>query len=50
MQNTYKRHFDVQGEVEVTKMQGNERRRLGFLAEGAFFGESPVTISEEACL
>lgn len=32
----------VSGEVEVTEKQGNEPRRLGFLAEGAFFGESPV--------
>ena len=31
-----------QGECEVTEMQGGVRRRLGFLAEGAFFGETPV--------
>ena len=46
MQTTYKQRFGVQGEVEVTEMQGNEQRRLGFLAEGAFFGETPVIVPE----
>jgi len=30
------------GEVEVTKGRGGERKRLGFLSEGSFFGENPV--------
>ena len=30
------------GEVEVTKGRGNNRKRLGFLSEGSFFGENPV--------
>jgi CRP-like cAMP-binding protein len=32
----------VKGEVEVTEKHGKEVVRLGFLAEGAFFGEAPV--------
>eukprot|EP01044_Picomonas_judraskeda_P014604 COSAG03_NODE_2344_length_2865_cov_3.052422_4_plen_234_part_00 len=31
--------------MEVTETIEEERRRLGFLAEGAFFGESPVRTS-----
>ena len=34
-----------QGEVEVTETIGEERRQLGFLGDGAFFGESPVRTS-----
>ena len=32
----------LKGEVEVTEKRGKEIVRLGFLAEGAFFGEAPV--------
>lgn len=32
----------LKGEVEVTEKHGRETVRLGFLAEGAFFGEAPV--------
>ena len=32
----------IKGEVEVSERHGSEIVRLGFLAEGAFFGEAPV--------
>ena len=32
----------IKGEVEVSERHGTEITRLGFLAEGAFFGEAPV--------
>eukprot|EP01048_Picozoa_sp_COSAG05_P011647 COSAG05_NODE_1112_length_5856_cov_11.397082_2_plen_976_part_00 len=32
----------MSGEVEVTERRGNNDERLGFLSEGAFFGEAPV--------
>ena len=32
----------LKGEVEVSQRRGSEVVRLGFLAEGAFFGEAPV--------
>lgn len=32
----------MSGEVEVTERRGQENMRLGFLSEGAFFGEAPV--------
>ena len=37
----------LSGEVEVSKGRGNEKRRLGFLSEGAFFGENPVLADGE---
>lgn len=32
----------LRGEVEVSERLGTDLVRLGFLAEGAFFGEAPV--------
>ena len=37
----------LSGEVEVSKGRGNEKRRLGFLSEGSFFGENPVLADGE---
>merc|ERR1712195_103975 len=37
----------ISGECEVSEQRGKETMRLGFLCEGAFFGETPVLAAAE---